>query len=252
MRLDDVAAFIKASVAVLFGVQLGDDEAQLLAMAIVAMSLLITLGLIARSVVLWIRRRLGDDEAISDDQAAMVRLIKNDLQSVRQSIDKFSEKLGSTIGTQLDDLAETIKSTAPPSTNDNQADPEEKKGVRLFYAERVRDAVVHKFMAGNWFTEIDGLRHVFEFRSVSLAGLSIGIMLETPYRRPASENTQDDYRLEVSADGRRVLEFMWDYEGAAGPRVVYLARDRKWVEDIAAWNFPEPLVAPVEALEAAE
>jgi hypothetical protein len=36
----------------------------------------------------------------------------------------------------------------------------EKKGVRLFNAEHFRDAVLHKFIAGQWFEETGHERHV--------------------------------------------------------------------------------------------
>ena len=245
MRLDDVAAFIKAALNGLVGIEIADAEAYGLATIVVGVSLLITFSLIAWNVVLWVRRRLGDDEAISDDQAAMVRLIKNDLQAMRQTIDRFGDQLGSTIGGQLDAIAETIKI---PPTNDNQA--EEKRGVRLFYAERVRDAVMHKFMSG-WFEELQGERHQYEFNATSSSGTPFYISVATPYRRAVVADGRSDYVLEVHSDRKKLLVFEWDYERANEPKVVYLARDRKWVEDIAAWTFPPRDAAP-ERLQAAE
>lgn len=236
MRLEEVAPIIKSAVLMITGAELSDAEASRLALIILLPSFAITFGLIAWRIILWVRRKLGDDEAISDDQAAMVRLIAKDLQGVKKSVDDFGERLNSTIGSQLGTIAEKIDATAANTNVDPAQDVEgEKKGVRLFYAERVRDAVMQKFLGGAHFAELARRRHEFTFDGTTLSGVPINILLLTPYRQ--SKGGRADFVLIVRSSQHVLLDFEWSYETTQESKVARLARDRTWVEEIVAWNF---------------
>lgn len=236
MRFEDAARFIKSALLALFGAEIGDEEAHGLASIVVAGSLFVTFSLIAWQMILWVRRRLGDDTALPDDQAAVVRLINRDVQSIRTSIDKFGEQLSVSLGAQIGTLSDTLRSTVANTNDKADEDQEGRGGMRLVIAQRVRDAVLQKFMAGGWFHERPDSRHRFDFTSTTRDGQPFHISLATPYRKMTEEDGRADYVLEVYGS-RKLLVFEWDYRGLS-PKVVYLSRERTWVEDVVGWSFP--------------
>ncbi len=219
------------------GVDVSESTSELSAAIILGFSIAVTSLLILWRAVLWVRRRLGDDGAISDDQAAVVRLIARDLENVKQTIERFGHSLNSTLGTQLSEMATKISVNEIDKSTSDQNETE-KKGVRLFFAERVRDAAFEKFLTGDSFNEDQRERHQFVFVGSTHAGLTIRIVLATPYRHRTTHGGDADYVLDVRrGDGRQLLGFEWTHREDVAAKVTFLSRDRSWIDDVVEWKF---------------
>jgi len=231
-----LAEFLRVTLSEV-GVNLSEPSSELSAAIMLGFSIAITSSLILWRAVLWVRRRFGDDRAISDDQAAVVRLIARDLDNVKQTIERFGNSLNSTLGTQLSAMATKISDSESERSTSDQNESE-KKGVRLFFAERVRDAAFDKFLAGDCFNEEQGQRHKFVFVGSTPAGFVVQIMLATPYRKRSTRGGEADYILDVRrGDGRQLLGFEWAHQGDAAAKVTFLSRDRSWIDDVVEWKF---------------
>lgn len=211
---------------------------------LVAASTLIVFLLGANSVILWLRRRiLKDRMALPEEQLAMVNLIAQDVNGIKQHLREVQDSLRESFSMQLDRAVDQIRISyndneptalqPEPMANAAAATPTGKH-LRKLVALRVRDAVMAKFVGGGWFDEHPKNRHTYVFERTALDRSLIEIDLGTPYRQGEQAGR---YTLEVWVDERKVLNLEW--RDGTEPTLKYLIAG-EWVEVITGWRFSIP------------
>ena len=233
------------------GVDISGPMAELIAILLFFGSLAITSGLIAHRCYLWLRRRMGDTRAISDEQLAVVKLIKQDIDGIKRTVNHIGSSLNDNFKNHIGSLSDQLIEVSKTITVVEEEAVGEKKSVRLFFAEQVRETVMERFEAGRWFQELPDQRHAYIFDATSQSGVRYVMRLQTPYRFPYQRDDLHDYVLDIRVNGKKAILFQWDIEGER-PHHLYLSRSREWINEIKGWSFSAIAASKAERMQAAE
>ena len=258
--MDQVRVFASILKVVLSrcGYQIDDLTAELIAEGAVFGSIAVTSLLIFGKIWLWLRRRFGDEQALPEELMSVVRIIKRDTENINKHIERLGASINATVGDVGQQINSTISTRIDEIKNGNQDNvipdeiENERKSVRLFVADGVRETIIDKFMSKDWFAESSAERHRYEFSGTSESGIPFQIALKSPYRKIRHGESNADFILEIFANNRRVLNFEWTNDDHTSSKVIYLARDRSWFEDLVDWKFTMAAKEPKNFAVAAE
>ena len=140
------------------GITVSDEVAEIIGVVVFFGSLFVTTSLILYRAYLWVRRKFGDNTAISDEQLAVVQLIKADIETIKRSVTHIGSAMNENFQSQMQTLSTQIGevkvNTTPVEPVEEVEEKHEKKPARMFVAQVVRAAAFDKFEDGHCFSSI--------------------------------------------------------------------------------------------------
>ncbi len=189
---------------------------------------------------LWLRRSVGDIRAVSDEMQAATALISGEVTTRLATV---SNQLEASLARRLDDIHAAVKLTHEVTARSLQpdievveepADQRPSRATRKDFASQASNAVLQKWTEGRTLTVASDDPNCYSFVGRNPSGTKIELYLTTPYRRSIGSDGRLPFALDVWVDGRKHLNFEWDFDGNYALRGF---KRGEWFEDIVGWNF---------------